>query len=609
MHATPRLHLAALAVLALLFVASVVPSPYAQAWPDSVRDVAASLALARGERFPLVGPQINLGPHIGPAWIWLQAPALLVSPSFAAASIYIALVAGLKFFLLYALGRSLAGPRLGLCFAVGAALPSIAAYQWHVFWHPNWVEAAILSSLLLLVRAWRAHSLRALYAGMLVLGLAIQLHPTALFYAPLFALVLLRNGTRGSRLALHLAGFAGMVAVWFVPLLFATDQPHKANMEVGVARVALGLGSFTPGEIVTVLRSAYVDVPLAIGATYAARLGVGIGAWLALLALCFAPVVAGLVAEIATNRQGRRAPILTLVAAILIGWTIVTSMRTFTSFYLGYFLLPLLAVSAGYGLDRLLAHDGAALRWIGVAALVAVCATYLISSAGARMVAREGYIETPLPLLMDLKHPTAGAAKARWIGASHRDAMARFACRDRGMVTLHGDWGYTIAASTGLDFRLHCPAHEGNVRLLGAPGERTAWSLLTDVEATRLGRRPSRHFGGLAAFPVKARLGPASEREIQRDWYYFEQLRDRRPLTKVSIAFETAPADLVMIHRWKPFAESFGNLAVLRDGVPATPAASTYNSDVYASPTTLGPTKWRIEFDTDAPQWTDVHVF
>src|SRR5688572_28391454 len=100
MRALPPLHLAAYALLAVFFVASVLPSPYAQAWPDSVRDVAASLALARGERFPLVGPQINLGPHIGPAWIWLQAPALVFSPSLAAASVYIALVAGLKFVLL-----------------------------------------------------------------------------------------------------------------------------------------------------------------------------------------------------------------------------------------------------------------------------------------------------------------------------------------------------------------------------------------------------------------------------------------------------------------------------------------------------------------------------
>src|SRR5258706_10326590 len=113
------------ALVVLLMVAYCLPAEYVTLWPDTARDFAASLSLARGEAIALVGPgPINFGPYAGPAWIWLQAPPLVFFPSFVATSIYVAIVASLKLPALFDLGRRLAGSRLGMCIAVAAAHPS-----------------------------------------------------------------------------------------------------------------------------------------------------------------------------------------------------------------------------------------------------------------------------------------------------------------------------------------------------------------------------------------------------------------------------------------------------------------------------------------------------
>jgi hypothetical protein len=140
--------LAHLAV-ALLAVASTLPASRVTLLPDSTRDLLQSLAFAAGGTLPLAGPTMNVGPQLGPAWIWLQAGILWIWPSLTAAAIAIAAVAALKFFFYYWAGRALAGMSLGLCVAVAAAAPSVQIYQWQVLWHLNWVEVAVAGAMLL----------------------------------------------------------------------------------------------------------------------------------------------------------------------------------------------------------------------------------------------------------------------------------------------------------------------------------------------------------------------------------------------------------------------------------------------------------------------------
>jgi hypothetical protein len=213
-----------------------MPARHATMLPDTVRDLAASLSLANGESMPLAGPPINFGPKLGPVWIWLQALVLPFSRSLTAVSIYVAIVASLKFPLLYLVGRTVADGRLGLCLAIALATPSVAVYQWSAFFHPNWVEAAISASLAFGALAWARRSISLAYVCAALLGLAIQLHPTALFYALALPWLLHAIGLRGSRLVAHLAVASGLVVAWFLPLVLVPST-ESGNWNAGASRV------------------------------------------------------------------------------------------------------------------------------------------------------------------------------------------------------------------------------------------------------------------------------------------------------------------------------------------------------------------------------------
>src|SRR5260221_5169726 len=241
---------AGIAVVAIVTIAFVVPAPFATLWPDTVRDASASLALARGEAFPLAGPSINFGPSLGPAWIWVQSVPFLFGASLAAASVYVAVLASLKFGFYYGLGRTLSGERLGVCLAVAAALPSIAVFQWVVFFHPDVVESAIAAALFVGAVALKRKSVALVYLSAAVLGIAVQFHPTALFYYPLVLFALLRTVDRKSRLVLHAAGTVLMIAVWFAPTVTA-DIGQRAGLESVAAGIAASLRSFRLSDVAT----------------------------------------------------------------------------------------------------------------------------------------------------------------------------------------------------------------------------------------------------------------------------------------------------------------------------------------------------------------------
>lgn len=594
-----------LLIVTALAAASVLPSPYATLWPDTVRDISVSLALVRGESIPLAGPPINFGPHIGPAWFWLLAPALAFFPSMVAASVWVAVLASLKFHGLYFLGRALSGDRLGLCLAVAAALPSVAAFQWIVFFQLNVVEAAIAATLLLLALAQGARSVRGVYAAAAVLGLAIQMHPTSLFYYPAVVLMLARLEVRRWRLAMHVAGTLAMMALWFTPLLFVAGIDQQAGMQSGMSRVATGLQEFAPADILTVLRTAYVDVPMAIGETYAAQAGVPLRLWRACLILA---VLAGACGFVATLRERRRRWMAAAaLAGLLAGWTIATAMRTYTSFYLGYFLLPLSALVLGVGLERVVTSESRAVRIVGHVAMSVIALCFVASAIGAFKVGGEVHVESRLPGLADLKHPAKGRVSANLMTAAARDALARRACATPGSITLYGDLAYALAASTSLDLRLHCPGRETDVAILGPPSAGAAWTALAAMQAAALGKAPAARLQGLAIFDVKQVLHPPRRRAIESDWHFFERLRDRKPLTRVTLAFRAGPRDAVIVYRLKPFDSRWQLLRLERDGQPAAAALSTFNSTIYLSSDTGS--EWRIDFETDAPDWVDVHVF
>ena len=608
----------------LVAAASILPAPFATLWTDTVRDLSASLALARGESIPWVGPSINFGPNLGPISLWLVAPVLAVAPSLAAAATWTAALASLKFFFLFHLGRVLSGDRLGLCFVAGAAVPSIAAFQWTMFLHPNWVEAAVSAALLLAALSVRRGSMPLAHACALVLGLAVQLHPSALFYVPLLAWILWLRA-RGTRLLLHALVAAALVCSWFLPTLLADEgaaQSIPAGAEsveglcldrhgnrgeclaLSLGRVASALSGFSLADASTVVKTAYVAVPLAVG-SYAEQLGIPLWTWALALAAIAAAVLAGIIVRLRRAGAERRALAISL-AALGAGWIVAAAVKQPTPFYLCYFLLPLSAIVAGAAFDALASSGNRALRSAGHASVALAIAAFVCAAVGARLVGARSVIESRLPILGDLKHPLPGPVRATLMTAASRDALANEICAWRG-VTLHGEPAYALAASTGLDLRLHCPARQPEVLILGESGSHPGLTAIPVGDSAVIGRQPTSRFKGLGGYRVKAALHPAKGRPIERRWVSFDRLWDRQPMTRVTLAFATAPGDAFMVYRLKPFDSRWEGFSVKRGGVAAGASLSTYNSWVYSSGSSAA--EWRVEFETDAPQWVDVHVF
>jgi hypothetical protein len=531
---------------------------------------------------------------------------LVFWPTLTAVSLYGAAVASLKFPLLYALGRVLGGARLGLCFAVAACLPSIAIYQWWVFFPPNWVEAAIAAGLLLGALAWRRRSPGFAFAAALALGLATQMHPTALFYAPVLPLLLAAIGLRGVRWLLHAILAAAAIAVWFAPLAFDIDSQPAAGLAAGAERVGTALHAFKFEDVGRVLRAAYVEIPLAIGETYARFLGWG---WIAALAIVWSAVLAGALVAIAQRR--RFAWLAGLGLGLAAGWVAITAMREYTSFYLAYFLLPLSAIVIGLALDALVQSPERAARGFGSAALAIAVGLAAAASLGAHHVASSGYVDTRLAALSDLKTRSATSIRAAQVGAATRDAFAAFACK-RPELTLHGDLAFVLASSTGLDFRLQCPSGPApRLALMGPdpPDPKRHWTTLPRAVADDLGRVAPVVHGGLALFNVRQVVHPPEGRPIEARWHYFEQLHDRRSPEKVVHDFEAAREEWLAIHRLKPFDSRWTPIAVECNGGAATPAFRTFNAEVYKPCDGDSRVRWRVAFETDAPQWVDVHTF
>jgi hypothetical protein len=448
------------------------------------------------------------------------------------------------------------------------------------------------------------------------------MHPTALFYAPAVAWGLLACAG-GRRLPLHAALGVGLVAVWFAPILLAPDtaaSDARATTTEGrcaehrggqvecavdsIGRIGRAVSGFQARDVAIVLRTAYVEIPLA-AADSALPTGFPRTIWAGALAIAALVAISGLALRIASGPD--RLAVAMLAAALLAGWAIATAMREYTAFWACYFILPLSALVFGAGFDRWMASASVPARWVGRMGVAIALAAFGVSAWAARAAGEAGVVESRLPLLGDLKRPQEGAVRAHLATAAARDALAREICAVPS-VTLHGELAYALGGSAGLDLRMHCPSRRSGLALLGPAAAGEAWTALPVADAGLLRKQPRARLKGLAALSVKRSLHPEVGTPIDPRWDYFERLSDRREMRAVRLEFATGPGEAVMVYRLKPFAARWHNFRVLRNGITAAPALATYNAETFVSDPS-GPTAWRVEFDTDAPHWVDVHVF
>jgi hypothetical protein len=589
------------ALIGLLMLAYCLPAAYVTIWPDTVRDLGASLSLARGESLPLVGPgPINFGPYAGPAWIWLQAPPLLLSPTFVAVSIYVAIVASLKFPLLYMLGRRMSGRSLGISMAAAAAFPSFAIYQWIMFFHPNWVETAVVATLILLIAADRRRSIALTYAAAAMLGLAVQIHTSTLFYFPLVAVVLHRTGVRGPRMIAHLVAMAFVIAAWFLPVLFAPPE-QRGTLEGATQRIAGDIARVNPLDVLVAIRTAYFELPIAIGDTYGRAAHVPV--WLWRTGLLVIAAVLGLGASIRATDPARRRWFGGAIALLALAWTAGVAVRSYTSFYLVYFLLPLSALVLGLSLDAALTSRWRWLRAGGGGAVALLVLSLIAAAYGARSIGRSGLIDSRVLALGDLAHPGETSVRGTYVTVAARDALARAVCAIPGPITLHGEMAHAMSTSIGLDYTLHCRDLRDRVAIFGdAPGFHVA--ALPEAVATALGIAQGKPARGIRLMSSVRPVIPREGHGLRRDFYYFERVSDRKAIERVAADFDANPGEFVAVYRHKPYNSHWSSFKVTRDGVPVAPAFTTFSSWIYP-PSERG-ARWRVEVETDVPQWVEV---
>ena len=191
----PRVEL--LLILALFAVALAVRWPYLQRLPhftDEVNEVRLSLAIARGETFPLMPKDKYFGPlhtYIVAACFWLFGPSMDLPRAI------VMVIGALTVVATYLLGRELAGRGVG---ALGAALlataPQHVIVNSHVAWQNSttplystlccWALARALRRADLPGGRWARGGRWLVLAGGLY-GLVLQTHPGTILLAPALA--------------------------------------------------------------------------------------------------------------------------------------------------------------------------------------------------------------------------------------------------------------------------------------------------------------------------------------------------------------------------------------------------------------------------------------
>lgn len=148
--------------------------------------------IVRGKSFPLFGPAASVNPalHLGPLYYYLLAiPYFLGQGDFRAAVIFFSLISCLNIFLIYAITKELFDEKLAFTAAVFCAFSAYFISIGNLPWNPYLLPTVILLAVYSLIRI-RQRRYSFLLLLTLSLGIAIELHGTAIFLLPVFLLLL-----------------------------------------------------------------------------------------------------------------------------------------------------------------------------------------------------------------------------------------------------------------------------------------------------------------------------------------------------------------------------------------------------------------------------------
>jgi len=586
----------AIGVVATLMAVYIAGAAWSAAIQDTARDVYYAYSIRHGLWFPMQGPVLGGAVHLGPAWFYLMAFALLFSDGWLAIALFAALLASLKFPLAYALGKRCVDARFGLLWACALALPGWSTFEQLIFFNPNPAAACVLGALLLWLRSLERNSLRLAFGMGLLLALSLHVHPTC---APLMALGVHAVWRAPRRVALAIAMLIG----FFLPFV-----PYVAHEFVAGAPDAASAARYMKDQV-----SAFqaVNAPLVLGAWFAAGPQAIAGyLWKAPLAVSIAcgiaaslPAAAAIMA-LATHRMPgpARAAAIGLAAGCVVFAVVPAVLRPTTPWYFVYALAPFGAglIASGLWL-RLRAAAPAALA----SACVAIVAIHACVSWQVASLVRSGEGQLSSRIL-DVKQWRGKQVYAdTWYPAAGRASLGTFLCSSGNVSALHGHLAFIEDRSVGVDALFACGTR-ANLLLMGADPAAAHWVGMSRAFWSRLDAAPECWSGSLGIATAAAVAWPAQGIGIADGRAYFPRQTSRSQPHATTVRFQAAPGQALLISNPLLGYEAMADVQAAADERPVAPLATNDLSRLFVAPEGGGVVTWTLTFSASSPESIDV---
>ena len=440
-------------MIAALMLAYVASYAFVSAIPDTNRDMFLAQGIANGLHYPLEGPILGGALHLGPFWYYLMAIPLKFSSSWLAATLFVGILASLKFPLAYLCGKRLIDARFGLLWALLLALPGWHDYERQTVFNPNLAAAAALALGYVAIRFRTSppSNFASLGCGLL-LGVAIHIHPTVTIMGLLPLATIFLHPANGPRPFTRLYQLAWFAVGALMPLLpYAVSQFALGFPDTVTAQSYVGqsLAWSNWSKLPLLLWSMFAVGPY-LALHYIAQLsGAVLTLSCALIVSLYVAAVIGLVRFARSSRHSRVLLAATL-AAIVIAFAWVLVLRDNTPAYFTFWLAPICAGLVALGLVQL-----PLLRWASTVVFILVLMLSIRTTWMIATTMNEGV--GALPSSQEVKQTRPGDLYVDiWLPAYAHGPMGEFMCALPAGASLHGPLAHAADWNVNTDALLAC---------------------------------------------------------------------------------------------------------------------------------------------------------
>ena len=566
---------------------------------DVARDLYWGQRIVHGDALPLLGPPVGSTTLLGPVWYYIVAAVLSVSGSLTTYFALIGLLAASKFLLAYVVGRRWLGSAFGVSLAVASAVPGVASYQMLGIGHPWFVETTLWLAAWCALRLGAAPDRLRWAMGLgAAAALAMHAHPTAIVLLPWALIAVARLPAPARWRALAASGIAALLV--FSPLLLARLWPtlaansaaDNATGPSGIGGSLLGIEGITQNLVWTQAKNIFDSLlPHALWAP-----GLAITAWSGVLV---ATVVGMLMAWRDQRLRG------TLIGALLsLLWTVVALalLRDHTPFYMAFVALLPLAALLAVAWVGLLSGAGRLRRSLWSAVLLAVIGLHALTSAGLVNIARDGWVDSYLPLHSNMQDTSTAVHRESVLAVPTADALAGWLCAQSEPVSLHGDIG------AGFDMGLH---HETDLKCLSqhrqddSGGAHRAYVGLPRAVWQQAGIHAVHDIGAYGLVPAERVLLPATALTAVSGQRYpprFDLMLAAARQAAWSTTATLPVSSTLIVSSLLPTSQLF-TVEARADGVPQAALVTLANTAIFRCDGCVGPTvQWSVQVRGGLPQ-------